>query len=85
MHVPLGRDPGADRGPDGRTTSSLWHENASGSSRRKLLMLLGRGMFGALCWSCCPRDPTPDKRLKMDGWMDDYVLKSLFSYKSGCR
>ena len=52
------------------TTSSLWHENASGSSRRKLLMLLGRGKFGALSWSCCPRDPTPDKRLKMDGWMD---------------
>ena len=24
-------------------------------------------IFGKI-WSCCPRDPTTDKRLKMDGW-----------------
>ena len=30
-------------------------------------MFLRRGKSGALCWNCCPRDLTPDKRLKMDG------------------
>uniref|UniRef100_A0A3P8WU06 Synaptotagmin-1-like n=1 Tax=Cynoglossus semilaevis TaxID=244447 RepID=A0A3P8WU06_CYNSE len=27
----------------------------------------GRGKSGCLCSDCCPRDPAPDKRLKMDG------------------
>ncbi len=29
---------------------------------------LGRGKSGHLCLDCCPRDPAPDKRKKMDGW-----------------
>ena len=74
MNVPLGRDPGADRGPDGGITSPLWHGNASGSPRMKLLMLLRKGKCVALCWSYCPCDPTPDKRLKMDGWMHGTVV-----------
>ncbi len=28
---------------------------------------LGRGKSGHLCLDCCPRDPAPDKRKKMDG------------------
>ena len=36
-------------------------------------MLLGKGKFGVPCWSCSPRDPTPDKRTKMDGWMDKSI------------
>ena len=42
-------------------------ENASGSPSRKLLMLLGKGKFGASSWSCYPQDATPDQRLKIDG------------------
>ena len=70
MHVPLGGDPGADQGPDGGITSTLWPWTVSGSSRKRWLMLLGSGKPGALWWRCCPRDPTTDKRMKMDGWMD---------------
>ena len=29
----------------------------------------GKGTFGALCWNCYLRDPTTDKREKMDGWI----------------
>ena len=67
VHVPLGGDPGADQGADGGITSTLWPWTVSGSPRRKSLMLRWKGKSGALWWSCCPRDPTTDKRLKMDG------------------
>ena len=30
-------------------------------------------MVGAGCWNCCLRDPTPDKRMTMDGWIY-YIL-----------
>ena len=41
-------------------------------------MLLGRGELGASSWCWCPRDPTPDKRLKMDGL--DRWMWQLFNY-----
>ncbi|XP_034086265.1 protein mono-ADP-ribosyltransferase PARP15-like [Gymnodraco acuticeps] len=34
----------------------------------------GKRKFGALCWNCYPRDPTTDKREKMDGWMDVFGI-----------
>ena len=80
MYVPLEKDPGEDQGPDGGITSPRWLGNASGSPRRKLLMLLGRGKSGAPSWSCCPRDPTTDKRLKMDGWKFKFKRKMLPRY-----
>uniref|UniRef100_A0A3Q3K0E1 FIIND domain-containing protein n=1 Tax=Monopterus albus TaxID=43700 RepID=A0A3Q3K0E1_MONAL len=32
------------------------------------LSCLERGKSGHLCLDCCPHDPVPDKRRKMDGW-----------------
>jgi len=51
--------------------SPCWPGNASGSPRRKWLMLLRKGRSGALCWNCCPHDP--DKLLKME-WMDGLLI-----------
>ena len=39
-------------------------------------MLLGTGRFGALRWSCYPRNQTTDKQLKMDGCRKAYQLTS---------
>ena len=41
------RDPWADQVPDAGISSPRWLGNASGSPRRKLLMLLARGKSGA--------------------------------------
>lgn len=30
----------------------------------------GKGKSGRPCFGCCLRNPIPDKRKKMDGWMD---------------
>ena len=59
LHVPLGRDPGADSGPDGGITTSNWPGNAQEEVVQE-----------SEVWSCCSSDPTPDKGLKMDGLMD---------------
>ena len=67
---PTGKRPRGRPRARWRITSQNWPGNASGSLRRKLLMFLGRGKFGAPSWSCCPLDPTPDKRLTVDGLMD---------------
>ena len=37
---------------------------ASGSPHQSLSMGPGKGKSEAPCWSCCPRDPTPDKRFE---------------------
>uniref|UniRef100_A0A8C4T8C4 DUF4806 domain-containing protein n=1 Tax=Erpetoichthys calabaricus TaxID=27687 RepID=A0A8C4T8C4_ERPCA len=33
---------------------------------------------GHLCSSCCPRDPTSNKRKRMDGWMDSLFICFLY-------
>ena len=68
-YVPLGRDPGADRGPDGRTTSPSWHGNASGSPQRKWIMLLRIGNTGNLCLNCYSCNPISYKQPKINGGM----------------
>ncbi|CAL8286177.1 unnamed protein product [Boreogadus saida] len=45
--------------------SQHWPGNASGSPRQSWSMWPGKGKSGAPCLSCSPRDPTPDKRMKM--------------------
>ena len=37
-------------------------------------MWLRKGKFGVPCCSCCPRDLTPDKRMKMDGWINTQTI-----------
>ena len=39
---------------------------------------LGRGKSGLPCLGCCPRNPIPDKRKKMDGWMDGHIYLSIY-------
>ncbi|KAL3055654.1 hypothetical protein OYC64_018350 [Pagothenia borchgrevinki] len=68
-HVQLGRDQGVDLGPGGGIISLRWPGSALGSPSQSWLMWPGKGTFGALCWNCYLRDPTTDKREKMDGWM----------------
>ena len=70
MHVPLGGDHVADLRPDGRIISPDWPGNALVYSQREWRKLRRIREFGSLSWSCYPRDPIPDNRLKMDGWMD---------------
>ena len=42
----------------------------------------GKGKFGALCWNCYLRDPTTDKREKMDGWMEIYIyMWKIYTWK----
>ena len=50
-----------------------WPRNALGSPQRKRVFP-GRGNTGNLPWKC---DPILDKRMKMDGWMDDGNLLCL--------
>ena len=38
------------------------------------LMWPGKGSFGALCGNGYLRDPTTDKREKIDGWMDSLLF-----------
>ncbi|XP_070407288.1 sugar transporter SWEET1 isoform X2 [Nothobranchius furzeri] len=52
-----------------RTSYWTWPGNPLGFTRRSWLRRLGRGMSGPLDATCL-RNPTPDKRMKMDGWMD---------------
>ena len=71
---PLGGVPGdlrEDPGLGGEIISQHWPGNASGSPRQSWSMWLGKGKSGAPCLSCCPRDPTPEMRMKMDGWMEN--------------
>ncbi|XP_061923023.1 uncharacterized protein LOC133662864 [Entelurus aequoreus] len=48
--------------------SPSWPGNASGSPKKSWTKWLGRGKSGLLCLGCCPRNPTSDKRKKMDGF-----------------
>ena len=73
MHVPLGGDHVADLRPDGRIISPDWPGNALVYSQREWRKLRRIRKSGSLSWSCYPRDPIPDKRLKMDGWMDGWM------------
>ncbi|XP_070399741.1 uncharacterized protein [Nothobranchius furzeri] len=57
----------------GGTMSLTWPGNALGFPRRSWPKWLGRGKSGPLALGCCPRNPTPDKRMKMDGWMDGWM------------
>ncbi len=66
---PTGRRPRVDLGHAGEIMSPGWPGNASVSPRKSWRKCLGRGKSGHLCLDCCPRDPAPDKRKKMDGWM----------------
>ncbi|XP_061782439.1 uncharacterized protein [Nerophis lumbriciformis] len=50
----------------GKTMSAGWPGNASGSPEKSWTKWLGRGKSGLLCLGCCPRNPTSDKRKKMD-------------------
>uniref|UniRef100_A0A672ZTZ0 Cyclin-F n=1 Tax=Sphaeramia orbicularis TaxID=375764 RepID=A0A672ZTZ0_9TELE len=68
-HVPPGGDLGEDPGHVGETMSLSWPGNASGSPRKSWRRCLGRGKSGHPCLDCYPRDPAPDKRKRMDGWM----------------
>ncbi len=71
-HVQLVGEPEADPEHAGGITYLIWPGNASGSPRRSWKTLLGRGTSGTLCLACCHRDPAPDKRNRVDGWMDGY-------------
>ncbi len=61
--------PGEDLGHAGETMSPGWPGNASVSPWKSWRKCLGRGKSEHLCLDCCPRDPAPDKRKKMDGWI----------------
>ena len=39
----------------------------------------GKGKFVKLCWKCYFRDPTSDKQMKMDGWMDYIHPRNLIA------
>ena len=70
---PTGRRPrGRPRRHAGETMSLGWPGNALGSPRKSWMKWLGKGKSGLPCLGCCPHDPTPDKRQKMDGWIDYY-------------
>ena len=64
---PVG-DPREDPGHAGKTLSHGWPGNASGSPEKSWTKWLRRGKSGLPCLGCCPRDPTLDKRKKMDGF-----------------
>ena len=70
-YVQLGGGHGVDQGSGGGTISPHWPGNALGSPSQSWLMWPGKGKFGKPCWNCYLRDPTSDKRMKMDGWMDE--------------
>ncbi len=58
-----------------------WPRNASVSPRKSWRKCLWRGKSGHLYLDCCPRDPAPDKRKKMDGWMDGWILSISSMFK----
>ena len=67
-HDQWGGDLREDPGLGGEIISQHWPGNASGSPRQSWSMWFGKGKSGsssAVCLSCCPRDPTPNKRMKM--------------------
>ena len=57
-----------------------WPGNALGFLLKSWKKWLGRGKSGPPFLSCCPRDPTPDKRRKMDGWMEYQSPESFKNY-----
>ncbi|KAK5924559.1 hypothetical protein CgunFtcFv8_017163 [Champsocephalus gunnari] len=81
-HVHLGRDQGVDLGPGGGIISLRWPGSALGSPSQSWLMSPGKRKFGDLCWNCYSRDPTTDKREKMDGWMDGVMEYIAELYRS---
>ena len=77
-HVPPGRDPEEEPGHAGVTMSLSWPGNALGSSWKSWRKCPGRGKSGCPCSGNCPHDPAPDKRTKMDGWMDGWMFYVVF-------
>ena len=67
----------ADQRPDGGIISPNWLCNASVYSLREWRKLLGIRKSGSLSWNCYPRDPIPDQRLKMDGWMFQHAAVTM--------
>jgi len=59
----------------------VWPGNASGSPRRNWRVWLGRRKSGGPCLAGCHHDPAPDKRMKMDGWMDGKGVQIVNTYK----
>ena len=60
-------------GHTGMSMSLGWPGNALGSSQRSYRKCPGRGKSGRPCSDSCPHDPVPDKRKKMDGWMNGWM------------
>ena len=64
--------------------SLSWPGNALGSSWKSWRQYPGRGRSGCPCSGSCPRDLVPDKRKKMDGWMDGWIkiynIKGVIAY-----
>ena len=61
--------------------SLSWPGNVSGFPPWKSWMKRPeRGKSGLPCSGCCPRRPTPDRRWKMDGWMDFIVENDFISH-----
>lgn len=50
-------------------TPAGWAGNALVYPRTSWKKWLMRGRSVLLCLGCCPPDPAPDKRKKMDGWI----------------
>jgi len=48
-------------------------------------VLLGRRESGGPCLACCHCDPAPDKRKKIDGWMDGSVRQYLPEHNTHSR
>ena len=58
-----GRGLAADPGLGGEMMSQHW-ERLGIPAGQSCSMWPRQGKSGAPCWSCCPRDPTPDKRFE---------------------
>ena len=83
IRMPPGRLPGevfrarpTGRRPQGRPRTR-WRDYVSrlawerlGIPREELDEVAGEREVWASCLGCCPRDPTPDKRKRIDGWTD---------------
>jgi len=59
----------------------FWPGNALGSPRRNWRVWLGRRKPGGPCLGGCHRDPAPDKRTRMEGWMDGFLVSLYVSSK----
>ncbi|XDV13498.1 hypothetical protein PO909_001890 [Leuciscus waleckii] len=67
---PTGRRPRGRHRTRWRDCVSRLSWECLGVPRKSWRKCLWRGKSGHPCLDCCPRDPAPDKRKKMDGWMN---------------